>query len=132
MVGAVSISSPRTVAARFTIHQSFQTTLKAGYSINLPCSLTSYQRRPPSEMRSLVTVAPVIVAEDDDHAVALANSPEYGLAAAVQTGSLDRGLRLARRLRAGMVRVNDQTVNDATQVRWAALGNLETARALEA
>jgi benzaldehyde dehydrogenase (NAD) len=67
-------------------------------------------------------VAPVIVAEDDDHAVALANASEYGLAAAVQTGSLDRGLRLAKRLRAGMVHVNNQTVNDVTQCPMGGLG----------
>jgi benzaldehyde dehydrogenase (NAD) len=68
-------------------------------------------------------VAPVIVAEDDDHAVALANATEYGLAAAVQTGSLERGLRVAKRLRAGMVHVNDQTVNDATQSPMGGFGH---------
>jgi benzaldehyde dehydrogenase (NAD) len=67
-------------------------------------------------------VAPIIVAEDDEHAVALANATEYGLAAAVQTGSFDRGLRLAKRLRAGMVHVNDQTVNDATQCPMGGFG----------
>jgi benzaldehyde dehydrogenase (NAD) len=67
-------------------------------------------------------VAPVTIAEDDDHAVALANATEYGLAAAVQTGSLDRGLRLANRLRAGMVHVNDQTVNDITQCPMGGFG----------
>jgi benzaldehyde dehydrogenase (NAD) len=68
-------------------------------------------------------VAPIVVAEDDDHAVALANATEYGLAAAVQTGALDRGLRLAKRLRAGMVHVNDQTVNDITQCPMGGLGH---------
>jgi benzaldehyde dehydrogenase (NAD) len=67
-------------------------------------------------------VAPIVVAEDDDHAVALANATEYGLAAAVQTGSLDRGLRIAKRLRAGMVHVNDQTVNDLTQCPMGGVG----------
>lgn len=67
-------------------------------------------------------VAPVTVAEDDDHAVMLANATEYGLAAAVQTGSLDRGLRLARRLRAGMIHINDQTVNDVAQCPMGGLG----------
>jgi benzaldehyde dehydrogenase (NAD) len=57
-------------------------------------------------------VAPVTIAEDDDHAIALANDTGYGLAAAVQTGSLDRGLRIARQLKTGMVHINDQTVND--------------------
>jgi benzaldehyde dehydrogenase (NAD) len=44
------------------------------------------------------------------------------MAAAVQTGSLDRGLRLAKRLRAGMVHVNDQTVNDLTQCPMGGVG----------
>jgi len=60
-------------------------------------------------------VAPVTVAEDEDHAVALANQTEYGLAAAVMTGRLERGLALAQRLHAGMVHINDQTVNDLSQ-----------------
>jgi benzaldehyde dehydrogenase (NAD) len=57
-------------------------------------------------------VAPVTIAEDDDHAIELANSTGYGLAAAVQTGSVERGMRVARKLKAGMVHVNDQTIND--------------------
>jgi len=67
-------------------------------------------------------VAPVVIAEDDDHAVALANASDYGLAAAVQTASLDRGLGLARRLRAGMVHINDQTINDVTQSPMGGIG----------
>jgi benzaldehyde dehydrogenase (NAD) len=68
-------------------------------------------------------VAPIIVADDDDHAVALANATEYGLAAAVQTGSLARGLRIAKQLRAGMVHINDQTINDVTQSPVGGVGN---------
>jgi len=67
-------------------------------------------------------VAPVTVAENDEHAVALANASEYGLAAAVQTRSLDRGLRIARQLRAGMVHINDQTVNDMAQCPMGGFG----------
>jgi benzaldehyde dehydrogenase (NAD) len=67
-------------------------------------------------------VAPISVAENDEEAVALANATEYGLAAAVQTGSLERGLRIARRLRAGMVHINDQTVNDLAQCPMGGLG----------
>jgi benzaldehyde dehydrogenase (NAD) len=57
-------------------------------------------------------VAPVVVVRDEDEAVAAANDTEYGLVAAVQTGSVDRGLDLARRLRTGIVHVNDQTLNN--------------------
>ncbi|HEY3741861.1 MAG TPA: aldehyde dehydrogenase family protein [Bryobacteraceae bacterium] len=67
-------------------------------------------------------VAPVTIADDDDHAVMLANDTAYGLAAAVQTGSLDRGLRIARRLRAGMVHVNDQTVHDHPGIPMGGMG----------
>jgi len=57
-------------------------------------------------------VAPVTTFRDDAEAVELANSTEYGLAAAVQTGSRERGDAIAAQLRAGMVHVNDQTVNE--------------------
>lgn len=67
-------------------------------------------------------VAPVTIAEDDDHAVALANGTSYGLAAAVQAGSIDRGLAIARRLKAGMVHVNDQTVADHPGIPMGGMG----------
>ncbi|WP_151477544.1 benzaldehyde dehydrogenase [Streptomyces albicerus] len=57
-------------------------------------------------------VAPVVVVRDADEAVAVANNTEYGLVAAVQTGSPDRGRDLARRLRTGIVHINDQTLNN--------------------
>jgi benzaldehyde dehydrogenase (NAD) len=48
----------------------------------------------------------------DDEAVALANNSRGGLAAAVISRSVGRAMSVANRLRAGMVHVNDQTVND--------------------
>jgi benzaldehyde dehydrogenase (NAD) len=57
-------------------------------------------------------VAPVIVVRDAEEAVTVANETEYGLVAAVQTGSLERGRDLARRLRTGIVHINDQTLNN--------------------
>lgn len=57
-------------------------------------------------------VAPVIVVKDDAEAIAVANDTEYGLVAAVQTGSLDRGRAVADGLRTGIVHVNDQTLNN--------------------
>jgi benzaldehyde dehydrogenase (NAD) len=48
----------------------------------------------------------------DDEAVELANNHAGGLAAAVISRSVGRATALAQRLRAGMVHVNDQTVND--------------------
>ncbi|NGO47010.1 benzaldehyde dehydrogenase [Streptomyces ureilyticus] len=57
-------------------------------------------------------VAPVVVVRDEAEAVAVANNTEYGLVAAVQTGSPERGRELARRLRTGIVHINDQTLNN--------------------
>jgi len=57
-------------------------------------------------------VAPVTVVESEDEAVAAANDTEYGLVAAVQTGSRDRGRAIAQRLRTGIMHINDQTLNN--------------------
>ncbi|WP_115862451.1 aldehyde dehydrogenase family protein [Halorussus litoreus] len=57
-------------------------------------------------------VAPVIAFSDEDEAVDLANDTEYGLAAAIHSGDLDRSRDLADRIDAGMVHLNDQPVNE--------------------
>lgn len=50
--------------------------------------------------------------DTDEEAVALANHGEGGLAAAVIGRSVGRAMALGERLRAGMVHINDQTIND--------------------
>ena len=67
-------------------------------------------------------IAPITVFEDDKEAVALANASEYGLAAAIHTKSLARGLALSSRIHAGMVHVNDQTVNNEFHVPFGGMG----------
>lgn len=52
---------------------------------------------------------PVLVVlpfDDDDHAVQIANDSPFGLAGAVMSGSTDRGLAIARRIRSGALGVN--------------------------
>jgi betaine-aldehyde dehydrogenase/5-carboxymethyl-2-hydroxymuconic-semialdehyde dehydrogenase len=51
---------------------------------------------------------------DEDQAVTLANSTEYGLSGIVYTGSLGRADRVGRRLRSGVVWVNTFLVRDLT------------------
>jgi succinate-semialdehyde dehydrogenase/glutarate-semialdehyde dehydrogenase len=50
--------------------------------------------------------------ESEDEAVALANATEYGLAAYVFTRDLAKGLRVSRRIEAGMVGLNRGLVSD--------------------
>jgi benzaldehyde dehydrogenase (NAD) len=57
-------------------------------------------------------VAPVTTFSSDEEAVGLANMTEYGLAAAVQSGSQSRATEVGDALHAGMVHINDQTVNE--------------------
>ncbi len=67
-------------------------------------------------------VAPVLTFASDDEAVELANSSEYGLAAGVFSRSISRGLSIANRIRAGMVHVNDQPINDEATIPFGGMG----------
>jgi benzaldehyde dehydrogenase (NAD) len=67
-------------------------------------------------------VAPVTTFRTDEEALALANNSEYGLVGAVYSRSLSRGLALAQRIRAGMVHVNDGTLNDEATIPFGGTG----------
>lgn len=57
---------------------------------------------------------PVIKSRDEAHALQLANDTEYGLSSAVFTGDLERGVRFARGIVAGMTHINGMSVDDQT------------------
>jgi succinate-semialdehyde dehydrogenase/glutarate-semialdehyde dehydrogenase len=57
-------------------------------------------------------VAPVTKFETEDEVVARANDTEYGLAAYVFTSDIGRGLKVSRRIEAGMVALNRGLVSD--------------------
>jgi benzaldehyde dehydrogenase (NAD) len=67
-------------------------------------------------------VAPVTTFRTDDEAVALANSSDYGLVVAVYSRSMSRGLSVAQRIKAGMVHVNDGTLNDEATIPFGGTG----------
>jgi succinyl-CoA reductase len=61
-------------------------------------------------------VVPILRFGSDDEAIRIANATPYGLQAAVYTNDLKRAFRIAKRIRAGGVHLNDPT-----NLRWDAL-----------
>lgn len=82
-------------------------------------------------------VALIIPVDGEEEAVRVANDTPYGLAGAVHTADVERGIAVARRIEAGMVHVNDSTVADEPQVpfggeKHSGLGRLNGPQVVEA
>ena len=67
-------------------------------------------------------IAPVLAVDSEEEALAVANDTSYGLVDAVVTGDPERGRRLAARLGAAMVHVNDTTCLDEAQAPFGGRG----------
>ena len=64
-------------------------------------------------------VLPIVVAADEEEALELANDSEFGLGASVWTRDRRKGERMARRIRSGMVWINDHAyTHAAVQCAW--------------
>jgi len=57
-------------------------------------------------------IAPIIVVKDDDEAVMAANDTEFGLGASIWSRNHERAERLASRLEAGTIAINDMVKSD--------------------
>lgn len=68
-------------------------------------------------------IAPVLVVDSEDEAVAVVNDTEYGLVNSVLSADEGRALRVARCLRSGMVHVNDATPQDEAVAPFGGLGS---------
>ncbi|CAL9474560.1 Vanillin dehydrogenase [Actinosynnema sp. ALI-1.44] len=80
---------------------------------------------PAMEVYAGEVFGPVCAVEafsSDDEAVALANATEHGLTCGILTENGTRGLVLARRVRTGIVHVNDQSVGDEPQAPFGGVG----------
>jgi acyl-CoA reductase-like NAD-dependent aldehyde dehydrogenase len=93
----------------------------AGGDTDGPCYRPTILAGVPAGARihSEETFGPVLVAQPVDNAeqaVAIANSTRYGLSAGLITSDNQRGFALARRIDAGVVHVNNQTIADEPQL----------------
>jgi succinate-semialdehyde dehydrogenase/glutarate-semialdehyde dehydrogenase len=78
-----------------------------------PTVLTGVRKGMPAYDEEMFgPVAAVISARDDDEAIAIANDSPFGLGAGVITRNLERGERVASRIEAGCVFVNDSVRSD--------------------
>jgi succinate-semialdehyde dehydrogenase/glutarate-semialdehyde dehydrogenase len=57
-------------------------------------------------------VAPVISVKDENEAVKIANSTEFGLGAEIWSENLERALKLAKRIKSGFVAINGMVKSD--------------------
>jgi aldehyde dehydrogenase (NAD+) len=67
-------------------------------------------------------VAPLLIVDSDEEAIAVANDSDYGLSAGIMTRNEERGLALARELKTGMAHINDSSVNDEPHVPFGGVG----------
>ena len=58
----------------------------------------------------------VIIADDEEEAIKIANNTQYGLSASVFTNDRYHGMQIANQLAVGMVHINDQTILDEPHV----------------
>ena len=82
-------------------------------------------------------VITIIRARDEADALTIANDTEYGLSSAVFTRDIDRGVRFALQVEAGMTHVNDAPVNDDANTafggtRASGIGRFGGRRAIDA
>jgi len=61
-------------------------------------------------------VAPIVIVDDAEEALHVANNSKYGLSSGIITNDFNQALMMARKLETGMVHIGDQTVNDEPQV----------------
>ncbi|WP_019673192.1 aldehyde dehydrogenase family protein [Psychrobacter lutiphocae] len=65
----------------------------------------------------------IVKAKDEEEALKLANDTQFGLSSAVFTRDMQRGMRFAKGIQAGMTHINDMPVNDESMVAFGGIKN---------
>jgi acyl-CoA reductase-like NAD-dependent aldehyde dehydrogenase len=61
-------------------------------------------------------VVSVVIAENSEDALRIANDTEYGLSSAIFSRDINKAMKLAERLETGMCHINGSTVHDEPQM----------------
>ena len=61
-------------------------------------------------------VACIIKAQGEAHAIDIANDSPYGLSGSVFTADVHHGVEVGKKIKTGMIHINDQSVNDEAHV----------------
>lgn len=123
---SVSIGPLINKAALNKVHSHVQEAIQSGAKLIIggkyeglnyyPTILTNinYKMRIFTE-QTFGPVAPVIIVQDAEEALIVANNSKYGLSSGIITKDYNKALLLAKKLGTGMVHIGDQTVNDEPQ-----------------
>jgi succinate-semialdehyde dehydrogenase/glutarate-semialdehyde dehydrogenase len=125
---ATNLGPMQSVKARDDIHRQVSESVAKGAKVLLGAEIPDRQGawypatvltdvrpgQPTHDEEVFGPVAAIIAAEDEQDAIRIANSSQYGLGSGVLTSNLDRGRRIARdELEAGMSFVNENVRSDS-------------------
>ncbi|WP_227940112.1 aldehyde dehydrogenase family protein [Alkalihalobacillus deserti] len=71
---------------------------------------------PIAKNESFGPVSPIIKAKDEEEAIKIANDSPYGLSGSVFTEDLHHGVEVAKKIKTGMIHINDHSVNAEAHV----------------
>ena len=109
------------------IQQDVQASIALGATLHLaggaeqcvmePVILTNVKNDMPIAKNEIFgPVACIIKAQDEQQAIELANDSPYGLTGSIFTENLHHGVEVAKKIKSGMIHINDQSVNDEAHV----------------
>ena len=109
------------------IQQDVQASIALGATLHLaggaeqcvmePVILTNVKNDMPIAKNEIFgPVACIIKAQDEQQAIRLANDSPYGLTGSIFTENLHHGVEVAKKIKSGMIHINDQSVNDEAHV----------------
>ncbi len=109
------------------IQQEIQASIVQGATVHLkgtinnglmePIILTNVTNDMPVAKNEIFgPVASIIKAKDEEEAIQIANDSPYGLSGSIFIENLHHGVEVAKKIKTGMIHINDQSVNDEAHV----------------